>query len=110
MGSACIRRLRCALAVGRRDLSAILRRAPLAGAADRDKGRSHAVAEGDGAGFVQEQHVDVSCRLDGASGFGVDAATGEARLRRMLAVCAVSRIPNRNRRTTRSSARCGMPA
>ena len=40
--------------------------------------RGHAVAEGDGAGFVKQQHVHVARRLDGAAAGGQDVAAHQA--------------------------------
>ena len=41
-------------------------------AAHRDKGHRLPVAEGDGAGLVEQQDVDVAGRLDGPAGQGDD--------------------------------------
>ena len=40
--------------------------------------RGHAIADGDGAGFVEQQHVDVARRLDGAAAGGHDVAADQA--------------------------------
>ncbi len=46
--------------------------------AHRDKGHRLPVAEGDGAGLVEQQHVDVAGRLDGPAGQGDDVLLEEA--------------------------------
>ena len=42
------------------------------------KGGGFAIAEGDGAGFVEEQHVDIAGGFDGAAGHGDDVALNQA--------------------------------
>ena len=44
--------------------------APRHHAGQRDEFAGHAVAEGDGAGLVEQQRIDVARRLDGAAGGG----------------------------------------
>jgi cobalamin biosynthesis protein CobT len=52
---------------------------PFAGDAGRgDEVGGHAVAEGDGAGLVEQQDVDVAGGFDGAAGGGDDVAADEA--------------------------------
>jgi hypothetical protein len=51
----------------------------------------HAVAERDGAGLVEQEHVDVACGFDGAAGGGHDVAADERSM--PLMPMALSRPP-----------------
>ena len=44
----------------------------------RAKIRRHAIADGDGAGFVEQEYINVSCGLNGATTGGHDVATDKA--------------------------------
>ena len=67
-------------------------------AGDRVEGVGHAVTEGDRAGLVEQQRVDIARRFDGAAGFGNDVGAAPA------GPCRRCRSPTTGRRSSSGSA------